>query len=165
MAAVTPGNDLAEHITTVIWIASIIIGVLFAICGVLIGLLWKDLKGSVNGIKEEAVKFSEWLDKTREQGGRLVTEKLHFEWCKEQQANCQACESYRLLMDWRRIMEDKGGIMLKPEHATLCKEVTDHFCKRLDEMLDTNQKLFSKEMQLVAKEFQLLRTEIKNNKT
>jgi hypothetical protein len=148
-------TDLAEHIGVVFWVLS---GVLF-ICGILIGLLWNDLRKKVEEIKKEARKFSEWLLTTGERGGRLVTEKLYFDWCKEQQSNCQACESYRLLMDWRNLMNEKGGPMLKNEHSVFCKEITkevaESFRKTLEEMLKHNQ-------QLTAKEFELLRVEIKN---
>jgi hypothetical protein len=101
-------------------------------------------------------------DKKWEDAGGVVTRDMYFKWCKENQAGCPACESYRLLMDWRTSMMEKGGVMTKGEHTVLCKEITkevgDHLCERLDEM-------FANQEKLVAKEFQLLRLEIARSKT
>lgn len=145
-------RDLAEHIELILAIVSGLI----IVCGVLIKLIANDYRRKLEEVKKEAGKFSEWLKEVGKEGGRLVTEKLYFQWCKEQQAQCEACESYRLLIDWRNTMNEKGGPMLKLEHLAFCKEVTkevtDHFCERLDEMLKHHRELVTAELNLLRVE-------------
>lgn len=144
-------QDLAEHIGVVLWIAS----GLLVICGILIGLIWNDLKKKIGELKEEAKRFSEWLKKKGEEGG-IVTRNLFYNWCSEQQNKCQAATICRSLNDWRNSMLDKGGIMSKMEHSVICKditkEVTEHFCERIDELLEHHRQWFEQELKLLRAE-------------
>jgi hypothetical protein len=156
--ATTPTNDLAEHIGTILWIAS---GLLF-ICGVLITLIWNDFRKKVEEIKREANKFSEWLKKMGEEEGGLVTRELYFQWCRDQQTKCPACGGYQTLTQWRNGLMDKGGVMTKGEHTPLCKEITrevaDSFCAKLDELFAHHREWVGQELKIISGQSKILLT-------
>ena len=107
--------------------------------------------------------FKRWINQQDEerQGwvreGGLITREKYFNFCKDQQSRCPACGAYRILMEWRNGMLDKGGVMLKGEYLALSKEMTkemtENFCERIDE-------LFEHHRQWVGQELKLLRMEV-----
>jgi hypothetical protein len=138
-------QDLQEHFGTVI----VILAGFIAITGTLIGLIWRDLKGTIKEIKEKLGKypdwesmrvileeFSHWLKKMSDDHGGLVTRDKFFEWCNKNQRECAACIEVKELADWRQGMSDKGGIVTREEMAQKLENVTDKVMNRITECFD-----------------------------
>lgn len=97
-----------------------------------------------------------------EEGG-VVTREDHFAWCGQNQEKCPAFLGFKMLVDWRNGMLEKGGPLTRMEHTAVCKEISkeigDHFCERLDEMFEHHRTLVSKEFELLRKEISQLKVD------
>lgn len=140
-------KDLGEHIGAILWLFA---GVL-AICGIFIGIIWRDLRKAISDAKGEGRKFTSWLQEQTNKGG-VVTRDDHFGFCGQERAKCPILK----LDAWRNELYEKGGMITMTEHTAICKEersqVIDIFCREL-----------THSRELMLKELQLIQATIKND--
>ena len=156
-------HDLAEHTGTILWI----VAGLLSIVGALIGLTWRDLRGSLGEIKKEAGKFPAWLLE-REKDGGVVTRDKHFAWCAEYQGKCPAFSGVDIISKWRSTMLEKGGVLTRAEHGDICEHITEKVMERMDECFAHQKEWFGTQLTViqgtmenkVLKELQGLRQEL-----
>ncbi len=133
-------SDLAEHIGTVIAVVS----ALLAILGILITVIWKDLRKAIGEAKVEAKRFILWLQAKSECGG-IITRDDHFEFCAHERAKCPIVR----IVEWKNELYEKGGPMTMAEHTVFSKEelkaVTDNVCKDIMH----NRELMMTELKLI----------------
>ena len=127
-------KDLAEHVGTVMWILS----GLLVIMGVLIGLIWNDLRDQLREIKADALKFSAWLLENNKEGG-IVTREKYFQWCNENRMKCPAFSEVDIISRWKTNMLEKGGVLTKTEHEVLCQNITEKLMCRVDESFNRHR--------------------------
>lgn len=120
---------------------------------------WFWIKKWINGQDEKW----DWLHRREteekkvliEKGG-VVTREMYYAWCQQQQGKCPACMGIRSLQDWRNGMGEKGGVMTKGEHTSLCKEITrevsNHFTERIEEMFVHHREWVGQELKIISKE-------------
>ncbi len=133
-------SDLAEHIGTVISIVS----ALLAVVGILVTVIWKDLRKAIGEAKTEAKKFPTWLQEQSKRGG-VITRDDHFSFCGYERAKCPITN----LVEWKNELYEKGGPMLTADHASLCKEVAKQMSEGFGNELNHSRELMMVELKLI----------------
>jgi hypothetical protein len=99
------------------------------------------------------------------QGG-LVTREMFHQWCAAQQLKCPALAKTGALCDWRFAVADKGGVLTKNEHTSMCKEiimeVSNHWADRLEELFNHHREWVGQELKIITTQQSALNTLIQN---
>jgi len=135
-------KDLAEHVGVILWIAS----GLFSICGILIVVIWNDLKKTLAQLKAEAGKFSRWLIDQGQKGG-VVNRDDFFCFCKEAQDKCPITS----VLNWRNDILEKGGLISMADYLTLTKELSKitQLASSVAEKSDHQREMVMKELEVI----------------
>ena len=157
-------KDLAEHIGAILWIAS----GLFSICGILIVVIWKDLRKTLAQLKTEVGKFPEWLMDQGKKGG-VVSRNDFFGFCKEVRDKCPITS----VLNWRNDILEKGGLISMEDYLTVKDKLSQitQLAVSVAEKSDHQREMVMKELEVirlqiekdVVSEMRKLREEIGRN--
>ena len=157
-------KDLSEHIGTILWITS----GLFSICGILIVLIWNDLRKTLAQLKVEAEKFPGWLMDQGQKGGAVNRDDF-FGFCKEVRDKCPITS----VLNWRNDILEKGGLISMSDYLNVTKELSKiaQLASSVAEKSDHQREMVMKELEViklqidkdVVSEMRKLREEIRRN--
>jgi hypothetical protein len=142
-------KDLTEHIGAILWITS----GLFSICGILIVLIWNDLKKTLAQVKVEAGKFPEWLIGEGKKGG-VVNRDDFFCFCGEAQEKCPIIS----VVNWRNDILEKGGLISMADYLIVTKELS-----KITQLATSVSEKSDHQREMVMKELQVIQLQIKND--
>ena len=157
-------KDLAEHIGAILWIAS----GLFSICGILIVVIWNDLRKTIVQLKVEAEKFPEWLMDQGKKGG-VANRNDFICFCEEVRGKCPITS----VLNWRNDILEKGGLISMSDYLNLTKELSKitQLAVSVEEKSDHQREMVMKELEViklqidrdVVSEIRKLKEELRRN--
>ncbi len=133
-------EDLKEHFGLILSI----LGGLLTVVGVLITVIWNDMRKSMNTIKSDAAEFSTWLSATAEAGG-VVTRDLHFDFCGKEREKCPV----RGLLCWKEELYGRGGPMTATDSRDASSQMTASLTAMFMSEIKHNRDLLTTELQLI----------------
>jgi hypothetical protein len=124
----------------VFWLVTTLIGLSFAVIGILIKSIWSIVFGD----------YRKWKETIEKEGG-VVTRDKHFQWCGDKQSacsegvNCRLCE----VEEWRKDMYEKGGPLTTQGHDVVCEKRASVLVSMVEKSLKHYQELVKKDLEIV----------------
>jgi hypothetical protein len=124
----------------IFWAITGLIGLSFAVIGILIKSIWSIVFG----------EYRKWKETIEKEGG-VVTRDKHFQWCGEKQSTCSEGVNCRLceIEEWRKDMYGKGGPLTVQGHDPICEKRASVLVSMVESSLKHHQELVKKDLEIV----------------